>query len=169
VGAQLSTGGKGGRVTPNINVTPLVDVVLVLLIIFMVIIPNVQDDKPIELVTAKNPSAEDGEDSDYLTITVDRRQVYTVGEDDTTLEGAKAALAASYAENPNRRVLLRGDSGLEFAVMRELFTAAQMTGFETVMLAVGKQREESFDGPSEAELAKTKKAVKAQARAKGGG
>ena len=43
MGAQLDTGKGGKGVKPNINVTPLVDVVLVLLIIFMVIIPNMQD------------------------------------------------------------------------------------------------------------------------------
>jgi hypothetical protein len=55
MGAALDTGKGSKGVKPNINVTPLVDVVLVLLIIFMVIIPNMQDGKPIEMVNVFNP------------------------------------------------------------------------------------------------------------------
>ncbi len=55
MGMAVETGKPGKGPKPSINVTPLVDVVLVLLIIFMLIIPNMQDDKPIELIKRHVP------------------------------------------------------------------------------------------------------------------
>ena len=70
MGVQLSTGGDK-KVKPNINVTPLVDVVLVLLIIFMLVIPNMQEGVPIELFKAAN-AEKDEEDAEPITVSVAR-------------------------------------------------------------------------------------------------
>ena len=70
MGVQLDAGGGGkGDVKPNINVTPLVDVVLVLLIIFMLVIPNMQEGVPIELFKAKN-AEKDADEAKPIVVTV---------------------------------------------------------------------------------------------------
>ena len=61
----MSVGGKG-KVKSEINVTPLVDVVLVLLIIFMVVTPMLQKGRPVQLPTTANPSALPEDDSELL-------------------------------------------------------------------------------------------------------
>jgi biopolymer transport protein TolR len=115
MGAALDTGkGKKG-VRPNINVTPLVDVVLVLLIIFMVIIPNMQDGKPIEIINVFNPDKDDrGEGR-----AADRHHRPRARcSPSTTRTGARAGAIADlqgiYARNPKRKLLIRGDAKLPY-------------------------------------------------------
>ncbi len=147
MGVALDTGkGKKG-VRPNINVTPLVDVVLVLLIIFMVIIPNMQDGKPIELVNVFNPDKDEESKDEPLTITIDRNEVYTIEKQDMAREAAIAQLQAVYARTPKRKLLIRGDAKLKFVKAREFFREVQNIGFGGVALAVGTQR--SWDGAAE--------------------
>jgi biopolymer transport protein ExbD len=147
MGVALDTGkGKKG-VRPNINVTPLVDVVLVLLIIFMVIIPNMQDGKPIELVNVLNPDKDEEGKDEPLTVTIDRNGVYTVEDQDMARTQAITYLQGVYARTPKRKLLIRGDAKLKFAEARDFFRDVQNIGFGGVALAVGTQR--SWDGGSE--------------------
>lgn len=147
MGVALDTGkGKKG-VRPNINVTPLVDVVLVLLIIFMVIIPNMQDGKPIELVNVLNPDKDEEGKDEPLTVTIDRNGVYTIEDQDMARTQAITYLQGVYARTPKRKLLIRGDAKLKFAEARDFFRDVQNLGFGGVALAVGTQR--SWDGGSE--------------------
>lgn len=142
MGAQLDTGGgrKKPRIAPIINVTPLVDVVLVLLIIFMVIIPNMQDGKTIDMV--KVAAADKNQDDvEPISVTIDRNEVCTFEKVDMTAADCLDQLRAGFAANPKRRVLLRGDSALPYKVMREFFRETQNIGYGGVSLAVGVARE----------------------------
>ena len=114
MGAALDTGkGKKG-VRPNINVTPLVDVMLVLLIIFMVIIPNMQDGKPIEMINVFNPDKDAEEKDEPLTVTIDREEHYVVGESELPRASAIAELQQVYARSPERKLLIRADAKLPY-------------------------------------------------------
>ncbi len=147
MGAALDTGKGGKGVKPNINVTPLVDVVLVLLIIFMVIIPNMQDGKPIEMINVFHPDKDAEAKEEPLTVTIDRAGVFTVEKQDLTRAQVVAQLQAVYARNPKRKLLIRGDAKLRYAEAREFFHEVQNIGFGGVALAVGTQRQ--WDGGSE--------------------
>jgi len=137
MGAQIDTGGgkkKGAK--PNINITPLVDVVLVLLIIFMVVLPDVQEGKSIELVTV-DQAEKSSDDEEPLSITIDAKEVYTLDQEDTTRDAVLTALKEEYAKNPGRRVLLRADAGLPYKTVRSFFAEVQNIGFAVIALAVG--------------------------------
>ena len=133
-----SGGGKGAK--PNINVTPLVDVVLVLLIIFMVIIPNVQDGKPIEMVNVFNPDKDRDEKLEPITVTISRDKIISVEDEDLSRNAALARLQQVYQESPKRKILVRGDAQLPYSVVRDLFADIQQIGFGGVALAVNKSR-----------------------------
>ena len=140
MGAQLQS-GKGGGVTPNINVTPLVDVVLVLLIIFMLVIPNVQNEgKPIEMVKVEAADTI-SEDQEPIIVTIDRDEGYLVGADamGSMTEASNAVLALA-ASNPRQRVLLRADALLPYKPVRELFASLREGGLLNVAIAVGVAR-----------------------------
>ncbi len=143
MGATLdarSGGSKRPTLKPVINVTPLVDVVLVLLIIFMVIIPNMQEGKTIDMVKVA-AADKNTDEAEAIVITIDRNEVCTYDDDDMTQAECIARLRGAHAENARRRVLLRGDSTLPYRVMRGMFREVQEMGFGGVSLAVGVARE----------------------------
>jgi biopolymer transport protein TolR len=146
MGVQLDAGGGNNKdVKPNINVTPLVDVVLVLLIIFMLVIPNMQEGVAIELFKAKN-AEKDSEEDKPIVVTVAKVQggdaaSYHLDEVEFTRDGLIAELAALHQQDGNRQLLLRGDARLEYGLIRDVFREAQNLGFAYVQLSVGAQKE----------------------------
>jgi biopolymer transport protein ExbD len=127
--------GTAKGIKNDINVTPLVDVVLVLLIIFMVITPMLQRGRDVHLPKARE-IAKDESKSDplVLSLTPDRKiWVETKQFDDTTVE---EKIASELALEPNKRVLLKGDEALTVAAVRELMDHAKKAGAKSVELAV---------------------------------
>jgi len=110
--------GRGG-VVPDMNVTPLVDVVLVLLIIFMVVAPRLDQDVQVELPGVFYPDPETKNQVDPLKVSVARSGDIYVGDDKLDLEAAVAQLAAEHAADPYRRLILRADAGLKYSQVRE--------------------------------------------------
>lgn len=146
MGVQLDAGGGGkGDVKPNINVTPLVDVVLVLLIIFMLVIPNMQEGVPIELFKAKN-AEKDADEAKPIVVTVaktktDALPTYHLEDTELSRDALVAELASLHAADPSRQLLFRGDARLEYGHIREVFREAQQLGFAYIQLSVGAQKE----------------------------
>ncbi|MCX4241248.1 ExbD/TolR family protein [Paraliomyxa miuraensis] len=135
MGASL--GSSKGKIAPNINVTPLVDVVLVLLIIFMLVIPNVQNEgKPIEMVKV-DAADELADDQEPIIVTVDRNETFLVGSQELPMDQAVREVLAQAAANPRQRVLLRADAKLPYRPVRELFHELQQGGLTNIALAVG--------------------------------
>ncbi len=141
---NLKGSGDGGGVTPNINVTPLVDVVLVLLIIFMLVMPNMQDGKPIEMIKVEQADQLE-DDQEPITVTIDGKEVFTVGEDDLPRDQALAEVLAEASASPRRRVLIRADARLHYKPVREFFRDLQQGGLVNIALAVGVNREVTED------------------------
>jgi biopolymer transport protein TolR len=144
MGMQVDAGGGGKkRVKPNINVTPLVDVVLVLLIIFMLVIPNMQEGVPIELFKAKN-AEKDEEESKPITVSITTSKSDEVGyylEDaEVSRDELVASLAALHKQEPSRVLLFRGDSRIDYGKIRDVFHECQNLGFAYIQLAVGAQK-----------------------------
>ena len=149
MGVQLDAGGGDKKVKPNINVTPLVDVVLVLLIIFMLVIPNMQEGVPIELFKANNAD-KDEDEAEPITVSIAKLGAgeeigYYIseaeGDRQLTREGLIAELTSLHAADPNRLLLFRGDARIEYGQIREVFHDCQNLGFAYIQLAVGAQKE----------------------------
>ena len=143
MGASLGR-GKSGGLTPNINVTPLVDVVLVLLIIFMVVIPNVQDGKPIEMLEVED-LPEQPSDLEPIVVTIDTAEVFTLDTDDLDRGTVLAMVQQLHADDPARPILIRGDARLPYSVVRDFFGELQGMGVGNIKLAVGMAREWNED------------------------
>lgn len=129
---------KRGKVAPEMNVTPLVDVVLVLLIIFMVILPAAVSDLNLELVKIENPDEQqDNEPEPYvLSVDVDGRLFldnYLVEHD-----ALAAQLRGANAEDPTKRLVLVGDHRLLYGKVRDVMAIIQDVGFPGVNLRATK-------------------------------
>lgn len=131
-----------GTVSPEINITPLVDVVLVLLIIFMVIAPALNEGAQIELPKVFSP---DPKPRDISPISV------LVLNDGTTLLNDKpipraelnAKLVEAHQQDPNRSLLFKSDQNTEYRLVRDVFGAVQNVGFKGVLLKVVAKQESS--------------------------
>jgi len=120
--------------TPEINVTPLVDVVLVLLIIFMVIAPELESGERVELPDIVNVDPKSKLDSLTLTVTASGRML--LDKEEVAPATLPTALAGAHARAPEKRLVLKADRGVRYGAMRGLFAEAERTGFRGVALVV---------------------------------
>ncbi|WP_294620513.1 protein TolR [uncultured Roseovarius sp.] len=152
---QKSDGGSGrrrrgrGRSRPmaEINVTPFVDVMLVLLIIFMVAAPLMTVGVPVELPeTAAN--ALPGEEEEPLTVTVTADGVVMIQTSEVAREELVAKLRAIATERDSTRVFLRADGAVPYADVMQVMGALNRGGFGNIGLVTdtGGPRLDEQDG-----------------------
>ena len=126
------------QIKPEINVTPLVDVVLVLLIIFMVIAPQLESGDRVELPAIAN--ADKTAKLDALTLTVTASEHYLLEKVPIEVADLGKELARAHLESPQKRIVIKGDRGLPYATMRRVFGQAQEIGFPGVALMVDQKK-----------------------------
>jgi biopolymer transport protein ExbD/biopolymer transport protein TolR len=126
------------QIKPEINVTPLVDVVLVLLIIFMVIAPQLESGDRVELPAIANPDKT--AKLDALTLTVTASERYLLEKVPVEAADLGKELARAHLEAPQKRIVIKGDRGLPYATMRRVFGQAQDIGFPGVALMVDQKK-----------------------------
>ncbi len=129
---SMEVGGKGVR--SDINVTPLVDVVLVLLIIFMVITPMLQRGKPVVLPQAKALSALKG-GGDPIMVSVTKDGKIWIDKVEFQKDALATALTEQMAMHPGSPVLVKGDRDTEYKHVRELIFEVSKTHLMGVSLA----------------------------------
>lgn len=137
--AHQGTSKKRRDATPDINVTPLVDVVLVLLIIFMVIAPALEHGERVELPGIMQPDKIQKGKLDPVTVTVGRSGNVYLEKAPTRLDILPAQLADIHAREPDRRVVLKGDGLADYQKVRDVFAIVQNAGFSGVSLQVQKR------------------------------
>ena len=134
--------GKKGKINSDINVTPLVDVVLVLLIIFMVITPMLQKGRPVQLPNTANPSALP-EDENELLISVSYNgpgnpvSVWLETKE-VNLPDLETLLQETYQRNPNKRITLKGDKRLSYGEVKDVMMVVNRAGFSGVGIVAEK-------------------------------
>lgn len=132
-GRRRRRGGRRTRPMAEINVTPFVDVMLVLLIIFMVAAPLMTVGVPIELPkTAAN--ALPGENEEPLSVTVTAQGVVMIQETEVPRDQLINKLRAIAAERGNDRVYLRADSAVPYGDVVQVMGALNRGGFSNIGL-----------------------------------
>ncbi|MGK3962420.1 ExbD/TolR family protein [Sorangium sp. So ce118] len=119
----------------EINVTPLVDVVLVLLIIFMVVTPMLQRGKDVKLPQAAKVD-EEKKEVDPLILSITLEKTVWVESDQYDDVGLSERLTREFAAQPGRKVLVKGDQRLTFGDVRKVMETARKAGAKSVSLAV---------------------------------
>ena len=140
MGASLSGGRASGRSRyrpmAEINVTPLVDVMLVLLIIFMVAAPLMTVGVPVDL--PKTTAQPLNQETEPLTITVNPEGKIFLQETEVPLDGLVPRLQAIMREQaqgaPERRIFVRGDKAISYGRVMEVMGTIAGAGFTRVAL-----------------------------------
>jgi biopolymer transport protein TolR len=135
-------------VQPDINVTPLVDVVLVLLIIFMVVTPALQQDVPLDLPGVFNPDPESENAVDPIKVSMPHAGEFHMDGERYDLNGLTAQLIDKHMSEPERRLVLRGDQKLPYSQMRDVMARIQRIGFPGVNFMVGEKHGGADDAPA---------------------
>ncbi len=126
---------RGGRTQPmsEINVTPFVDVMLVLLIIFMVAAPLLTVGVPVELPQTA-ATALPTDDEEPLTVTIKADGAVTIQETETERAELIAKLQAIAAERTSDRIFLRADGANSWNVVAEIMGDLNAAGFTNIGL-----------------------------------
>lgn len=124
-------------VSPEMNVTPLVDVVLVLLIIFMVVTPQMEAGANLELPVMSNPDRTDLEqDAQPTILSLAKDGSLYFDKAPVAKPDLEQKLTAFHAEKPSARLVLKADREAQYGDVRALFKLCQTLGFAGVSLQV---------------------------------
>ena len=133
---SLPPSGEAGedRYAPlaEINVTPMVDVMLVLLVIFMVTAPLLTVGVPLEL--PKTTAAELQQPKEPIVLSLDREGGTFIGNEPVAAADLKDRLAQLAAEDPERIVYVRGDRTIQYAQLMDALGLVNQAGFSKVSL-----------------------------------
>ena len=133
----------GGGVKCEINVTPLVDVCLVLLIIFLVVAPMIVDKADLPETAAPQRMAADEHD---LELSIDAKGQVEVAERQVGMDALAAMLRDAHRVTPNRHVVLKADRALRYEDVRALLKTVADAGFSGAGLAMHQKRPNPIRG-----------------------
>ena len=124
----------GGRYRPmsDINVTPLVDVMLVLLVVFMVTAPLLTVGVPVDLPQTQAPPI--NEPKEPLVITVNRDGAIFIQEASVPVDSLVPKLQAITGSNPDAVLYVRGDKEINYGRVLEIMSLVSSAGFRKVSL-----------------------------------
>ena len=120
------------RPMSDINVTPLVDVMLVLLVVFMVTAPLLTVGVPVELPQTQAPPI--NEPKEPLVITVDRNGGIFISETSVPVDSLVPKLQAITGSNPDAVLYVRGDKEINYGRVLEVMSLVTAAGFHKVSL-----------------------------------
>ena len=132
---SMAVGGKKGGAMSDINVTPMADIMIVLLIIFMVITPMLQRGKPVHLPQVHQPDKE-AKEGDPLILSITEEKKYFIESEGYDEAGLEAKLKEEFIAQPGRKLLLKGDERLTFGEVRKLLEVTRKAGAKGIGLGV---------------------------------
>jgi biopolymer transport protein ExbD/biopolymer transport protein TolR len=132
---------EGGKVNSNINVTPMVDVMLVLLIIFMVITPMLQNKVVIDMAAVVNPVAmPDADKDDAIVVAITKSGDVFLGQNKSSLDVLGSQIREKLADNPGaKQIFIRADARAEYLQVENAIDAVRSAGVDDVGLLMQKR------------------------------
>jgi biopolymer transport protein TolR len=140
----MGMGGGGGRdkLQSDINVTPLVDVCLVLLIIFMVVTPLLQKGISVQLPTTDNPDKKpENSNQKLLTVALGNPPLYYLEADRLPKQDFQQRLDELYQRAPQTDLIIKADQRLKYGDVKEVMKMTKEAGFQNVGLIADKKQQ----------------------------
>jgi biopolymer transport protein ExbD len=141
----MSTGGARGGLNADINVTPLVDVMLVLLIIMMLIAPMLQKGVNVTLPDARN-TGDKPDVNDQTVVAVDSANRFWVNGLEIQKRDFGERVKAALEDKTERIVLIRGDKDASYGAIMQAMDDLRKAGIENIALITEPPKERRATG-----------------------
>jgi biopolymer transport protein TolR len=139
---------EGKKINSDINVTPMVDVMLVLLIIFMVITPMLQNKVSVDLAKTNNPTAmPDADKEDAIVVAVTRDGRVYLGQDQVSAVDLGSKVRAKLENKTSKQIFLRADARAHYGSVTEAIDNVRTAGVDEVALLTEKRQVSTSPAP----------------------
>jgi biopolymer transport protein ExbD/biopolymer transport protein TolR len=136
----IAVRNEGTKVSSNINVTPMVDVMLVLLIIFMVITPMLQNKVQIDMAKVDNAtSMPDADKDDAIVVAVTRDGGVFLEQNKTSVSELGSQVTTALADKPGKTIFIRADARAQYRAVEDAIDAVRTAGVDDVGLLTQKR------------------------------
>jgi len=144
----LAIRNEGSKVSSDINVTPMVDVMLVLLVIFMVITPMLQHGVNVNMAQVNNPMAmPDADKEDALLVVVMQDGKIYFGNDQVQLDALSEKVKDRLANRVDKRVYLRADKRARFKYVVDVVDDVRAAGVDQLGLLTEQKKTSTNPAP----------------------
>jgi len=139
----MGGGSARGGVTSDINVTPMADVMLVLLIIFMVVTPMLQKGVTVEMVKTKNPSSmTEADKEDSVLVAVARDGKYYLNQDRVNIDDLTSKVTDLVSTRLDKTIYVKGDFRAKYGDVAKVVDTLRAAGVDKIGLLTEKVDEE---------------------------
>ena len=136
----ISVRNEGAKVNSNINVTPMVDVMLVLLIIFMVITPMLQNKVNVDLAKTDNPTnMPDADKEDAIVVAVTRDGGLYLGQNRIAATDLGQKVRDLITDKPGKQIFVRADARARYLDVENAIDDVRSAGVDAVGLLTEKR------------------------------
>jgi len=142
---SMDVGGAQGGVKSDINVTPLVDVMLVLLIIMMIVAPMLQQQVQLTLPSANN-TGEKPDTQDQTVVYIDGQSKLYINGIEFTEADLVSRLTASLEDKAEKTVYLKGDKDAPYSAIMQMMDALRGAKIDSVALITDRPPTNAFGG-----------------------
>jgi len=140
---------EGSKVSSDINVTPMVDVMLVLLIIFMVVTPMLQHGIPVDMAKVNSPKdLKDADKEDALLVAITRDDKVFFGTDKVNVDELTDKIKDKLANRTDKTVYLKADQRAKFGWVVAVVDNVRAAGVDQVGLLTDQKKSGSLAPPS---------------------
>src|SRR4249920_193513 len=130
--------GDNKNLNSDINVTPFVDICLVLLVIFMVVTPMLQEGITVHLPYAKHTEKHEDDEAHAIVVAVPNDHQIYVQKKPVPRDQFQAEMTEIHDRMPDKMVLIKADKGMKYGDVRKVMVETNEAGFEEVSLVTEK-------------------------------
>jgi biopolymer transport protein ExbD/biopolymer transport protein TolR len=137
----LAKRNEGAKISSDINVTPMVDVMLVLLIIFMVVTPMLQKGVSVDMAKVDNPTPmEDADKEDALLVSITRDGKVYFGTEQITIDNLTTKVKDRLANKQDKRVYVKADMRTRFGGVVQVVDSVRAAGVDDLGLLTDQRK-----------------------------
>ena len=130
--------GDNKQLNSDINVTPFVDICLVLLVIFMVVTPMLQEGITVHLPYAKHTEKHEDDEAHAIVVAVPNDKQIYIQKKPVPRDQFQAEMTEIHDRMPDKMVLIKADKGMKYGDVRKVMVETNEAGFEEVSLVTEK-------------------------------